>query len=39
LLGAPGQFSAIVFGTTPINPAVLVLTPAIGLIADGTSST
>jgi hypothetical protein len=24
---------------TPMNPAVLVLTPAIGLIADGTSST
>jgi hypothetical protein len=29
----------ISFGTTPMNAAVLVLTPAIGLMLDGTSST
>jgi len=29
----------MVSAMTPMNPAVLVLTPAIGLIAEGTSST
>src|SRR2546429_4509945 len=34
-----GPGSCTLSGTTPMNPAVLVLTPAMGLTAEGTSST
>src|SRR5438477_1130762 len=38
--GRPGRNGiATVFGTTPTKPATLVLAPAIGLTAEGTSST
>ncbi len=38
-LRVAGSQARAMFPDTPMNPAVLVPTPAIGLMAEGTSST